>query len=295
MAKRPAPRVFPARPVSLPTEGVPRHWFLGSALLTHLNNAMFVLFPEGERYFVRRARRTLARVARPELRAEVEAFIAQEAQHAREHRRFLAVYEAQGLPVKPVVDKAAALLDRLDGALARLLGEARAERLGLAMTAASEHYTASWGAQVFGDLSELDGLDPTMRTLLLWHFAEELEHKHVAFELLKSIDDRYALRAAGMVLSTAALGTAIPLVAVYLMRADGQLDPRRLGPELLVFLRHPDNLVVSGLKSFARYLRPGFHPDEIPHAQAARDWLDAFEADGFAVQRASGARRAVRA
>lgn len=272
------------RRVELPLDGerVARHWFLGSALLTHLNNAMFLLFPEGERAFVRLARRVAAprRGRSPDAHADVEAFIAQEAQHAREHQRFFAIYQAQGLPYREIVARAAAVARGLERGVERACDAASAEKILMAVTAALEHYTASWGAQVFRDLGVLDAMDPDMRRLLLWHFAEELEHKHVAFDLLRELSDSYALRATGMLLATALLWPALALVMLRLLCADDQVTLRRLAREGIDVLRFRDNVLVTGARNLLHYLRPGFHPDEIAVPEAARAWLAGLKAAG---------------
>jgi len=262
----------------LPTDGVSRYWYRGSALLTHFYNAAFLLFPEGERYFVRHAKRALSHVRRPELQQDVRSFIAQEAQHAREHQRFFTVYDAQSLPYRVAVDAVAALIRAGDHISTRLLGEIASAHVSLAITAAFEHYAASWAEHMFRDPDQLDGLDPRMRTLLFWHYAEELEHKHVAFEMLRDLNDRYILRAAGMCVASAALWIMMSALMVHLMRADRELHVRRLGKELVQALRAPDNPIPLGIKSFFRYLRPRFHPHDIVVPDACRVWLARFDA-----------------
>ncbi len=270
------------RRLILSTDGIPRYWFLGSALLTHMTNAMFVVFPEGERYFVRQARRALKYVRRRELLPDVESFIAQEAQHAREHQRCFASFEAHGLPLKSVVAHVATLLHFIDQVFSRHIKEPDAAKLTMALVAAFEHYTASWGELIFRDLSALDEMDPRMRDLLLWHFAEELEHKHVAFEMLRDLSDSYTLRALGMCAATIVLSVLLSLVTCRFLLADEELTLRQLAVDVSEFLRHPDNLLISGFKSFLRYQRPGFHPDDIAHPEAARMWLAEIKAAGRA-------------
>ncbi len=65
---------------------------------------------------------------------------------------------------------------------------------------------------------------------------------------------------------------------VHLMRADRELDVRRLGKELVQALRAPDNPIPLGIKSFFRYLRPSFHPHDIEVPDACRAWLARFDA-----------------
>ena len=60
---------------------IPRYWFGGDVLTTHLLNAMSVTFPEGERFFMRAVREFQEGVTDPVLRKQVRGFIGQEAHH----------------------------------------------------------------------------------------------------------------------------------------------------------------------------------------------------------------------
>src|SRR6202011_5293168 len=77
--------------------------------------------------------------------------------------------------------------------------------LRLAVTVALEHYTAIMAENVFRDGS-LEQAHPTMRALLLWHAAEEIEHRAVAFDVLREVNPSHALRMAGLAVSGTMLG-----------------------------------------------------------------------------------------
>ena len=78
-------------------------------------------------------------------------------------------------------------------------------KLNLAGTAAAEHFTAILADGAF-KRGILDALHPLMQQLLAWHAAEEIEHKAVAFDVLREVDDSYALRMAGLAYATIMLG-----------------------------------------------------------------------------------------
>src|SRR5579863_1859849 len=89
----------PTRPASAPPsmrrldfdfdpDAVPRDWYRGDAHLTTFWNALSLLFPEGERFFVESVRRFRERIEDPAQRAAVDGFIGQEAMHGRAHRAF---------------------------------------------------------------------------------------------------------------------------------------------------------------------------------------------------------------
>src|SRR3546814_9475096 len=72
--------------------------------------------------------------------------------------------------------------------------------LMVATTAAAEHFTASLAGYVLSDNTwgETD-VDPEMAHLFLWHAAEEVEHRHVAYDVYHHIGGGYLRRAAAMV------------------------------------------------------------------------------------------------
>ena len=64
---------------------LPPDYYGNDAHLTTMWNALSVLFPEGERFFVDSVRRFRGRIEDPALLAEITAFIGQEAMHSKEH------------------------------------------------------------------------------------------------------------------------------------------------------------------------------------------------------------------
>jgi predicted metal-dependent hydrolase len=201
----------------------------------------------------------------PELRAAIKGFFGQEGRHARAHDQFNAILRAQGYEI----DRFLAGYQRLSSWL-----EAHTPpRLNLAVTAAAEHFTAILAEGAFTE-SALDDAAPEMRQLLAWHAAEELEHKAVAFDVLRAVDPSYALRIAGLIYATVTLGGFWLWGAVTLMRQEprGALRasrepgrmPRRDPIVRRVFLR--------GIR---QYLAPGFHPSDHPTERIASEWMAA--------------------
>src|SRR3546814_13461965 len=72
--------------------------------------------------------------------------------------------------------------------------------LMVATTAAAEHFTASLAGYVLSDNTwgETD-VDPEMAHLFLWHAAEEVAHRHVAYDVSHHISGGYLHRAAALV------------------------------------------------------------------------------------------------
>ena len=64
---------------------LPRHWHSGDAFKTHLFDAMSVLFPDGERFFIDSVRHFRDQIEDPVLKEQIRGFIGQEGHHSREH------------------------------------------------------------------------------------------------------------------------------------------------------------------------------------------------------------------
>src|ERR1035438_6622950 len=82
-------------------DAVPRHWFAGSTVGTAFANGLNLLFPAGERFFVRSVRHYLDRIRDPQLREDVKGFSGQEGLHAYAHERQFEALEKQGYTIRP--------------------------------------------------------------------------------------------------------------------------------------------------------------------------------------------------
>ncbi len=257
------PRV---RSPGIDVAGVPRHWFGGNIVATHIANGVNLLFPAGERFFVRSVRHYLDRIDDEELRARVRAFFGQEGRHAKEHDEFNRILESQGLEV----DRFLALYERIAyGFIERVAPPA----LRLSTTAACEHFTAMLAEQALRERF-LDRADPRMRALLLWHASEEIEHRDVAFDVLQKIDPSYAMRVAGLLLGTACLGGFWTAASLHLL--DQERKAHGLGVlgehwRRLRAIRARRPVFSEGIK---QYLRRDFHPSQADLDGLAREYLD---------------------
>src|SRR5215510_612662 len=151
------------RDLDVDFRAVPRHWLAGNATATAIANGVNLLFPHGERFFVRSVKHFLDQIEDPELRAAIKGFFGQEGRHAHAHDRFNAILRAQGFEI-----------DRFLGSYQRLsfwLEAHTPAKLRLAVTVAAEHFTAILAEGAF-TRNILDKAAPEMRALLAWHAAE---------------------------------------------------------------------------------------------------------------------------
>jgi predicted metal-dependent hydrolase len=261
-------RTFQPRPFRRGFGGLSRHWFGGSALETHLVNGLNLLFPAGERFFVKAVRRYEATLDDPELRRQVRGFYAQEGRHAHAHERYFEEMKAQGYEFRWVIDFVEWLLHR---AAPRLL----TPELRLSVTVALEHYTAIMAELPF-DHPHFQEIEPEMLALLRWHAAEEIEHKAVAFDVLRRVDPSYRLRMLGFLVATAGLVPIWTAVTASLLAQDG-LPAGRLLAELRELRRHR-LLPQVFARALREYVEHDFHPLSNDNYTRIASFLEGFEA-----------------
>ncbi|HUJ59485.1 MAG TPA: metal-dependent hydrolase [Kofleriaceae bacterium] len=255
------------RTIDVDLASVPRHWMAGHAAATALSNGINMLFPHGERFFVRSVHHYAERITDPELRAQVKAFFKQEGHHAAAHDDYNRVMRAQGFEIDRFL--------RRYGAITQWIERVMPPALNLAGTAAAEHYTAILAEGAFAK-GALDHAHPEMQRLLAWHAAEEIEHRAVAFDVLQQVAPSYVLRMAGLAYATVMLALFWAWATGMLLRQEGY-GPLRALRELAT-LRDEDPVIrrvfVAGIR---QYIRRRFHPRDNRIDHLARDWFAAHD------------------
>lgn len=247
-----------ARPIRPRAPGVsfdaamPRYWFGGLKHATLLANGVNLLFPKGERFFVRSVMHYLPQIEDPALRAQVKGFAGQEHRHARAHEDYNAVLEAQGYRVDRFLKVFEAIA--FDG-----IERISPAPLRLAVTAATEHFTAILAEDALSR-GYLAAMNTEVGRLLMWHAAEEIEHKAVAFDVLAKVAPGYPLRMAGLALASTLLAGFWFAAVVTLARQDAELPPEpHREPTEEERKNSPIDVFVRGIRDYAR---PSFHPDD---------------------------------
>ena len=158
---RPRPAIRP-RTFTFPTTAIPRRWMSGNGLATALINGVNLLFPAGERFFIRSVRHYLPELSETtdaELRAQVHGFFGQEGRHSQAHEKVFTILREQGYEL----DSFLRMYDRL---AFQFLERIMPHELSLATTAAAEHFTAIMAENMLR-LRLLAQSDATMEKLLL--------------------------------------------------------------------------------------------------------------------------------
>ncbi|MEL7155795.1 MAG: metal-dependent hydrolase [Actinomycetota bacterium] len=170
-------------------------------------NAVSLLMPYMEPYFVRAVSRVVDDLP-ASVAADARSYVGQEAEHHRQHRNYNRLLRHRYRALRPVE----AVARRVYG----WLGRTRSRGFNVAFTAASEtiaYSAARWAAQHHRSL--FADADPELSALFIWHLAEEVEHKSVAWDVHQAIGGgrrRYlgaAIVAVALVAALVIAGTAV--------------------------------------------------------------------------------------
>jgi hypothetical protein len=145
-----------------------------------------LLLPHLEPYLIRSMKAAESAIEDPNLLQDLKRFAAQEGQHYRMHMKWNATIRRAGFPG----------LAELEAELARdfdQFSRNKSLRFNLAYAEGFEAFTTN----AVKLLMEPDGfgedLSPFMQ-MLEWHFVEELEHRHVAFDVYEHVCGGYFYR-----------------------------------------------------------------------------------------------------
>ncbi|MGU3498271.1 metal-dependent hydrolase [Mycobacterium sp. C31M] len=270
-----------ARAVQFDLSDVPAHYVYGNPVATHLYNALSLLLPAGEDWFITVLKEALPHIEDGKLREDVIGFMGQESQHANAHAGLNEYLAAHGIDPAPMVERADYVFGNLLGprdATGAAAHNYLVERL--AVIAALEHIFAFLGDWVLNAerLNE-QTVHPVVLDLLRWHGAEEVEHRMVSHNVLHHFDGSYRRRARAQLVVAPILLYLIWQGMRFLLRVDPNLNwsPRRR--------KHVwRNLFRSGHKGLTprfllivlramQYFKPTYSPGDVGNTAQAVAYL----------------------
>jgi predicted metal-dependent hydrolase len=250
------PVLMPTRSFRAPLQtGIPRHWLPGNPALSAILDVYTVIVPSNEAFYIRTLARCLPRIQDPALVAAGRAFIHQEAEHGVAHRRFWRVLDAHGYRYRTLERVVDVVAFRLTERIAPL-------SLRVSMVSCIEHINA-FMAHEFLRQGILADAHPEVRAMQEWHFAEEIEHKTVAFDVLRAMSPRYAMRLVGWLSTTFLFYTLMTLGMLLFLVQDGALWRRSTWRGLWRHLGPGHGMAGRTLRHLFAYLRPSFHPSQL--------------------------------
>jgi predicted metal-dependent hydrolase len=238
-------------------------------------NAVSLLMPSVEPYFVRSIRTALPLLddgGHHQLGQRAARYVEQESLHHRQHVRFNRIVLAAHPAARPVER----LARKLYGSLERTGSPA----FNLAVASASEtmaYSAARWAAS--RRLELFTGADEVTSTLFLWHLAEEVEHKSVAWDVHWALC-RHRPRARRRYV--VAMVTALALMVMLVVAGTTVLlaGRRRLHHPLawIRLTRWSIGFAFELLTNLVMSLLPGHHPDHLADPTWYQTWLREFDA-----------------
>ncbi|RBP32391.1 hypothetical protein DET50_104160 [Marinobacter pelagius] len=262
-------------------EQVPRYWLNDNYLLSHMMNALSVLFPQGEQFFVDSVRQFRDQITDPKLKEEVRGFIGQEAMHSLEHDAMNQHVRDQGMPV-----------EEMEKHLEVVLGIASKlpKRHQLAITCALEHMTAMMADMLLARDDVREDMHESMQPLWVWHAIEETEHKAVTYDVFQQVGGTYAERSFYLAFSTAALGVMATYFTTRMMLNDRKGFSLKDAGKGLWRMWGKNGTFSSLIPTWLEYFKPDFHPWDHDNSELIARFKEQIQAH-IAPQYRSGNRR----
>lgn len=228
-----------------------------STLMSHFLTALSMSFPQGERFFVETVRNVRDQISDQQLQKDISGFIGQEAHHALAHEQFNQLVQSSEYHLKKFEKAYEQEMIRLRGL---------SQRRQLAATVALEHFTAMMAGYMleYPDVM-FKGLSENMKNLWLWHAVEEIEHKHVAFDVYQQVFDNLAQRRRSMRTITLGFISSTVIMTSHLVWQDRRntlYQPKQIlkNAKTLVGLAQ---MMWRLLPDYLAFYKASFHPSEI--------------------------------
>ncbi len=229
-------------------------------------NAVSLQMPHVEPFVVRSVRAAMGDLEEP-LLGQADRYVRQEAQHHAQHRRFndmvIAAYPSLGR-VDRWADRYHRRRERRGDVASNVAFAAAIETIAFAI--------ARWTDRHLGRFFR--DADPAAAQLYLWHLAEEVEHKSVAFDVAAAVGVKRWTMARAMVAATIALGLFVVAGAVPPLVREGRwwrpVTWWRLGTWAFGFAFELMPILVSSLSR-------GHHPSDLADPPWCRAWLSAVD------------------
>ena len=262
----------PRRPSFDLADGLSTDWCGGRAFRTAWFNALSMLFPLGEKFFIDSVKAFRDRIDDPRLLEQIDAFQAQEAVHRRQHQRYNELLcELRGYDLEAIEEP---IRRRIAWAYRELSARRR-----LAGTAANEHLTAILANDMLERQDLFNDADPRIAALWRWHGVEETEHKAVAFDVYLAIGGPVRERRQAMLLNTYFFFKDTFRILCVMLRHDGKLLSLREWLDGFVFLFIKPGFLRRIVVPYLRFYRRDFHPWQHDNRHLIREWERRFSTD----------------
>lgn len=207
----------------------------------------------------------MPRIRNEQLHERCRRFIHQEAQHGMAHTRYWDNLDAQSYRFR-VFQK------NVDKLVFRIMDKFSPLKLRISLVSCVEHINAYIGHE-FLSQNILAQADPRVKDLMEWHFAEEIEHRRVAFDLLQAVAPNYALRLLWLALTAGLFYSLMYFQTATLLAQDGILWRKQIWRQVKSHMGSRHQMLRRTLRHLLDYLQPGFHPSQTGNDRLAEKVL----------------------
>lgn len=247
------------------------HWHPSRPEWSQIVNGASLLMPYLEPYLIQAIREALPRITDENLAEEARAYMGQEAHHYKQHRRFNELLLAPGRGYERLREYEALLESDYER-----YRRTRSLDFHLAYAAGFETMALAIGHMLInGREYFFRDADPAVSSLVLWHFVEELEHKHAAFDIYQHVVGRYWLRIYGLVFAMYHTLSRTRRAYRMLLQADerwGRLRTR------IALKRELWRIFKDTLPWILESFSPRHDPSRFADPEWARDWVRHYDA-----------------
>lgn len=241
---------------------------------SHMINGASLTMPYLEPFLIATLREAAGEISDPDLLEEIAAFVAQEGQHFRAHRRYNENLKRNGYPS----------LARVEEAMKRSYKRISANRslaFRLGYSAGFESMTLGVTRWLANDRVQLfAGADTRVVSFVLWHMVEEVEHKRVAFDVYQSAVGRYGHRALGILTGSGHVFWWARKACIEMLKTDGLWrNPR----SRLRLWRRTAAFFAAILPGVFKACLPGHDPRHVKDPEWVTEWIERFDPDAPAL------------
>jgi len=240
-------------------------WHGGSAFRTAWFNAMSLLFPLGEKFFIDTVCHFQDQIDDPRLQGEIASFRAQEATHRVQHQKYNELLCA--LRNYDLVRFEKNERERMAWAYRELTARRR-----LAGTVANEHLTAIMANDMLSKQDVLIGADSQIARLWAWHGVEETEHKAVAFDVFIAVGGTVSERRQALLMNTFFFFKDTFRNTCIMLQNDGKLWSLREWASGFKFLFIKPGVLRRVFPAWLRFFGKNFHPWQVDNRDLVKKW-----------------------
>ena len=247
------------------TQPFPARWNGADAFRSAFFNALSMSFPVGEQYFIDSVRagvKALPEADRAGFAKEVAGFVGQEATHRRVHDLFNGHLQALGFDNWIARNSSRRFTENAD----------KDVRIHVAATAATEHFTAIFANWTMRHPDAFEGADERLKTLWLWHAAEESEHRCTAYDVYQRLSGNHTWRVRVFKAISIMFLSDVTRQTLINLRHDKALFSWSTWRSAWQLLFSRDGMIRGNVGQWRDYLSPTFHPSQHDATLSTR-WL----------------------